>query len=346
MNEVLSAINTEIEQKIKRQGDFWTSLLGEPSPFRRHAPVSRILPPTRSASHKIDIVSVVLYIDSPGLDDQSTYIDDILSEAHDVTSLRSFNMIVVEVVKVFVQRQSAFMHDAYTSVMEEMHLAAQSDGQDPSSESDDEEGTDVIEAGSSAFHRPRLNEEGTVVYNEDDGSERSDYSRSSAVYDAPANDHHSYGGDSRLSTMGSGSRLRAEPSLEPLEYSDDDLGDPFEEPADFYSDEDDNENYRRESGQQDSELDTGEHHSFDENRSPQRPRSQLPTHDPLPQSSYRRKTNQKPLPQGIYFFRWATKLGRRGKELLTDSMLCTQVTHDLTLLSTFSRGMSYRNLQV
>ena len=325
MNEVLSAINTEIEQKIKRQGDFWTSLLGEPSPFRRHAPVARILPPTRSASHKTDTLPLLLFIDSPGLDDQSTYIDDILSEAHDVTSLRSFNMIVVEVVKIFVQRQGAFMHDAYTSVLEEMQRAAQSDGQDPSSESDDEEGTDVIEAGSSAFHRACRNEEGTVVYNEDAGSERSDYSRSSAVYDAPANDHRSYGGDSRLSTMGSGSRLLAEPSLEPLEYSDEDLCDPFEEPADFFSDEEDNEKYRRESRQQDSELDTGEHHSFDANGSPQRPRCHLPTHAPLPQSGCRRKSTQKPLPQGIYFFRWATKLGRRGKELLTDSMLCTQV---------------------
>lgn len=328
MNQLLSTINSEIENKITAQnnGEFWKSLLGDPTLLRS------LGLGTRTYTHILQIVKGCLGGDDANR--QTAYIEDVLREARQMVTLRSWHLVVVDTVKVFVQKQTVFLNEAYATVMDEMmhpHCPQQQED-DSSEDSYDEEGTDIFETGSSAFHRAVREDDGTVIYDDEAESETSDKSAydvshtSSMYYVASSGARHA-SPDSRMSSQDR-ARHVAESSLEPLECSDADVY-PAQCEAVFFSDGEDKRGVVWDGD--DSEMDTGEHQSFDRSDSPPAKRQSASNALPVVHSS--RKSPQKPEsapkspPEGILFFRWATKLGRRGKDILTDSPANDHVRH-------------------
>lgn len=320
MNQLLSTINSEIENKITAQdnGEFWKSLLGD----------STLL------------ASLGLGTRDDDANEQSAYIEDVLREARHMVTLRSWHLVVVDTVKVFVQKQTVFLNEAYATVLDEMmHPPCKREEEDLSSDdSYDEEGTDIFETGSSAFNGVR-EEEGTVIYDDEVDSESSDKSiydvdHTSEMYYMPSREQR-LSPELRMSPQ-ERSRHVAESSLEPLECSDADGFVPqFESLSVTFSDGYDKKGHYDLTN--DSEVDTGEHHSLDHGFSPRRkrsPRKAAPASRSKPAVGKTQPTEPQ-IPDGILFFRWATKLGRRGKDILNESAITAQELSSLSIVHDF-----------
>lgn len=179
----------------------------------------------------------------------------------------------------------------------------------------DEEDTDIIETGSSAFRRAPQEEDDTVIYDDDAESETSDRS----AYDVSHASSVYYAASSRRSpqqrVLPDRTRSVAEGSLEPLDCSDADGPGQFEAMSAMFA----GDKGGCWDAQNDSEMDTGEHHSFDHSLSP------APQGRPAARQPPMKLASPAPLPDGIPFFRWATKLGRHGKYLLKEDPTSTEV---------------------
>lgn len=235
---------------------------------------------------------------------------------------RVWHLTVISAVKVFVQKQSAFMAETYASVLDALQNPTQpSDSEDSSSEdSCNEECTDVYETGSLPYRG--TNEDGTVIFDDDVGSEDSDksaydVSHASSLYYPPSRSRMSP--EARMSPMQDPSRCVAESSLEPLEYSE---AEESPDPLSLFSDGDERKGDCWDAQLNDSELDTGEHHSIARSASPA-PAGRHISHTPV--TRQRMEHVPASATEGIPFIRWATRLGRRGKEILTESTVAVQV---------------------
>ena len=266
--------------------------------------------------------------------DTGAFIRDVLREARNVVTTREWHVVMVDTVKVFVQRQGAFMRDAYASVLEQtrQQQTEKDSIDDDDDDSCDEENTEVIESESSVFHRTGRDEEETVLYDdaESETSDKSAYDIShtpSIYYGMQHNTRHA-SPDPRPLSIQDRTRIVAEGSLEPLGYSDSEEqpGDGAEMSA-FYYDRDEMKGQKWDgAGGNESELDTGDHHSFVQSPVPPAKRNTVLSSPLVPapsrvaaKASKPPKTEDVAQKDGIVFFRWATKLGKRGKDLLTEA---------------------------
>lgn len=249
------------------------------------------------------------------MNEQTAYVQDILREARQSTATKTWHIHLVDTVKLFVQKQTVFINDTYASVLDEIRNPKQvSEDETTDDDSLYEDGTEVYETESSAFRRPA--QEGTVDY-DDGASEASDKS----AYDVGV-----YSREQRRATPDRTSptqgrtRLAAEGSLEPLELSDaDHPSGQSDVVSGFFSDGDEKKQIPSWEAN-DSEMDTGEHQSFECSLSPPPGgrRVQLPPQRRSSPQTNRQHYSPQLLPEGIPFFRWATKLGRQGEDLLNE----------------------------
>jgi len=324
VEEILSTINSEIEDKIIHNGtgDFWKTLLGDAALLRSLGLGTSNTIPSDSPTFSPDL-------GDEDMTEQMAYIEDILREARHLTSIRKWHVAVIDTVKYYVTRQAGFLQETYASVLASVQAPCQGKGDDVSDEdassedSYDEFDTEVYEAGSTAYRRG-ADEDETVIYHEYATSERSDksayddFSQSSAIYYSASRSATVLSPEPRGGLQGRS--IVAGGSLEPLDFP----GTAEAEEPDMF-DAFSGTGEREWDVANDSELDTGEHHSFDRSPSPAacRNRSNL--------ASAARPPAQvvKPEPQvpreGIVFFRWATKLGRRGKDLMQDTIQAPEV---------------------
>eukprot|EP00210_Caulerpa_lentillifera_P005158 g4930.t1 len=292
MYALLSTINSEIEVKIASQsGEFWKSLLGNR-----------------------DVVT----------SEEFGYVNDVMKEARKIVGMRSWHVLVVDSVKRIVRKQTPFLRDAYKSVMEALRSPNQSEAEEEEesqySESE-EDGSEVDARLPYCTKMPNQLETNTVMFddNESQASANSAYdiSQSPSVFYTASRDARRLSPDPRFSPYPDRSRLVAEGSLEPLELSE------AEEPVLFDAE---NSNAKEEGPMSDSEKDTGDHQSFRSTRlnfgrrSPSRGMSgscgpALPPPHPQRASPKLKQAGMNLEVNGIHFIRWATKLGKRAKDI-------------------------------
>eukprot|EP00210_Caulerpa_lentillifera_P004520 g4313.t1 len=239
------------------------------------------------------------------------YVQDSMKEAHNIVGSRSWHLLVIESVKLIVKGQLPALKEAYMSVLNETKLRQEKtrikDTQKEPLESDDEEGT-VIEADSLVDQQHGVltgYRGGSFDDNESQASDNSAYDCSHLSYGVctDSRDARRVSPDLKVLPYTDRSRFVAESSLEPLEFSD------VEETLSYDT----------------SRFTQNEASDYEGQRSNE-PVKSVPVNfcgsPVLKQSLLKDSENQKKSislldPRGIPLIRWSTKLGKIGKEILT-----------------------------